>query len=232
MSTTIFQIETSASYCSVALSQGDNILFSRSSIAPLEHAARLGVYTDEAMSMAEQNKLEIHAIAVSSGPGSYTGLRIGTALAKGLCYGYDIPLIAIPTLELMAHKVLKKYKHIEDSALLCPMIDARRMEVYTTLFNTQLEPQSPTTAEILTADFLLEQLEKQKIYFFGDGSPKFKIISQHPNVHFIEQLDPCALSMTNLAQQAFQKENFVDVAYFEPYYLKDFVATTSKKKFF
>lgn len=170
------------------------------------------------------------AVSVSAGPGSYTGLRIGVSTAKGLCYGYDIPLIAVDTLKIISKNALTGITEKKD-VLLCPMIDARRMEVYTALYNTDLEVIRPVSAEIISENSFAEILEEKTIYFFGNGSGKCKSIITHPNARFLDNAVPLAENMMQLAEHKFSQKEFVDTAYFEPFYLKEFQATTPKKMF-
>ena len=192
------------------------------------HAVKLGIFVDEALSFIDSHAIPLDAVAVSSGPGSYTGLRIGTSMAKGICYGRDAKLIAIPTLELMSVPVLLR-EEIEDNALLCPMIDARRMEVYAAVYDRALHPLRPVQADIVEADTYISFLEAHPMYFFGNGAAKCKEILQHPNAHFIEGIEPLAKWMFPLAEKRIALEQFEDVAYFVPFYLKDFVAKMPKK---
>ena len=192
------------------------------------HAVKLGIFVDEALSFIDSHAIPLDAVAVSSGPGSYTGLRIGTSMAKGICYGRNVKLIAIPTLELMSVPVLLR-EELEDDALLCPMIDARRMEVYAAVYDRALHPLRPVQADIVEADTYISFLEAHPMYFFGNGAAKCKEILQHPNAHFIEGIEPLAKWMFPLAEKRIALEQFEDVAYFVPFYLKDFVAKMPKK---
>ena len=192
------------------------------------HAVKLGIFVDEALSFIDSHAIPLDAVAVSSGPGSYTGLRIGTSMAKGICYGRDAKLIAIPTLELMSVPVLLR-EELEDDALLCPMIDARRMEVYAAVYDRALHPLRPVQADIVEADTYISFLEAHPMYFFGNGAAKCKEILQHPNARFIEGIEPLAKWMFPLAEKRIALEQFENVAYFVPFYLKDFVAKMPKK---
>ena len=170
---------------------------------------------------------ELDAIAVSKGPGSYTGLRIGVSTAKGLCYALDKPLIAVNTLLAMANEV-NRQNHSQ--ALLCPMIDARRMEVYTALYDGELNELEKTSAKILEENSFDETLNQKQVLFFGNGADKFMALKTGvANAVFIDNITPSAWSVGLLANQAFLRGDFEDVAYFEPFYLKDFVATKPKK---
>ena len=225
----ILHLETATKVCSCSLSSDNKLVFNKESYAEQSHAKLLGVFTEEAIHFARVNNLRIHAISVSSGPGSYTGLRIGVSEAKGLAYGLDAKLIAIPTLTLLAAMVAKT---VDNDILLCPMIDARRMEVYTSVFNQTLEIIEPTSAKIIDQESFMNLLPHHKIAFFGDGAFKCKDIITHPNAIFIPDIHPLASSMIDLSLTAYKAEDFENVAYFEPFYLKDFVATTPKNKVF
>lgn len=224
---TILHIETATSVCSAALSQGTDILVNFENFREQSHAKLLGVFVEDIMKYVRENRLQLDAVSVSSGPGSYTGLRIGVSEAKGLAYGLGIPLIAIPTHALMASQVKNS---VESDALLCPMIDARRMEVYSTFFDTSLNVIRETSADIVDENSYLDLLEQQKVYFFGNGADKCREVIRHPNAHFLSDIYPLASAMTELANEAFLNRNFVDSAYFEPFYLKEFVAIVPKNK--
>lgn len=225
----ILLIETATPVCSCTLSRNEEILFNRESHKDLSHSSMLGVFVDEAMTFVRNNNLKLDAIAVSSGPGSYTGLRIGVSEAKGLSYGLGIPMIAIPTSKIMASMMSSR---VEKDILLCPMIDARRMEVYSTIFDTSLNIVRNTGADIIESNSYADILEENRIAFFGNGSEKCKGVITHPNAIFIDEIVPLASAMVSLAEEAFANEDFVDSAYFEPFYLKEFVATTPKNKIF
>ena len=222
----ILHIETSTNVCSVALSENGKCLFSKSNTDGMNHAALLSVFIDEALKHTKGKKPD--AIAVSSGPGSYTGLRIGVSTAKGLCYGYEIPLIAVSTLEVLTAEALKQATDKKD-ALFCPMIDARRMEVYAAFYNENGMIKSEISADIITSDSYTELLNNQLVYFFGNGAEKCKSTLTHSNARFIDNIVPLAENMIAFAEKSFVEKNFVDTAYFEPFYLKEFQATTPKK---
>ena len=224
---TILNIETSTSVCSCALSQNGNIIFNKENLKGQSHSTLLGVFAEEAIEYVRKNGIVLNAIAVSSGPGSYTGLRIGVSEAKGLAYGLDIPLIAIATPLLMA-SIVKD--NVSPDTLLCPMIDARRMEVFATFFDTSLNIIRETSADIIDENSYADLLEKQKIVFFGNGAEKCKTLLSNPNAQFISNIHPLASGMMPLAEKAFANKNFVDVAYFEPHYLKEYVAVVGKNK--
>lgn len=225
----ILHIETSTEVCSVALSQDGINIFAEEDSQGQQHVVKLGVFVDEALSFADSHAIPLDAVAVSCGPGSYTGLRIGVSMAKGICYGRDIPLIGLPTLEVMCVPVLLRYD-LPDDALLCPMIDARRMEVYAAVYDRALRPVRPTAADIVDENSYLDFLEKQPVYFFGNGAAKCREKITHPNAHFIDNIRPQAKMMFPLAEKAVALQDYKDVAYFEPFYLKEFVATKSKSK--
>ena len=194
----------------------------------MSHAEKLGTMVDEALSFTDNHAIPFDAVAVSCGPGSYTGLRIGVSMAKGVCYGRDLKLISIPTLELLCVGPLLGEK-VEEGALLCPMLDARRMEVYAALYERALKPVRSVGADVVSADTYKEWLDKGPVYFFGNGAAKCMDVIAHPNAHLIEGVEPLAKWMMPLAERRFLQEQFEDVAYFEPFYLKDFVAKASKK---
>lgn len=224
----ILHIETSTAVCSVAVSQDGTTIFSKEDFKGPSHAVVLGVYVDEALSFVDNHAIPVDAVAVSCGPGSYTGLRIGASMAKGICYGRDIPLIGLPTLEVMAVPVLLSEELPED-ALLCPMIDARRMEVYSAIYDRALKVQKPVSADIIDENSYASFLDKHPVYFFGNGAAKCREKLTHPNAHFIDNIHPLAKWMFPLAEKAMALNDFKDVAYFEPFYLKEFVASTPKK---
>lgn len=225
----ILHIETSTDVCSVALSEDGAVLFSKEDFDGPQHAVTLGVYIDEVLSMADSHAKPIDAVAVSCGPGSYTGLRIGASMAKGICYGRGIPLIALPTLKVMSVPVLLMDTLPED-ALLCPMIDARRMEVYAAIYDRALNSVKEVSADIINADSYTEYLEQHPIYFFGNGAAKCKEVITHPNAKFVDGIQSLARWMFPLADRQYLDGTFQDVAYFEPFYLKEFVATVAKNK--
>lgn len=225
----ILHIETSTEVCSVALSQDGATIFAEEEPQGQQHAVKLGVFVDEALSFADSHAIPVDAVAVSCGPGSYTGLRIGVSMAKGVCYGRNLPLIGLPTLEVMSVPVLLRHE-LPDDALLCPMIDARRMEVYAAIYDRALRPVRPTAADVVDEATYREFLDRHPVYFFGNGSDKCKAKIQHPNAHFIPGIRPLAKMMCPLAEKAVALEDYKDVAYFEPFYLKEFVATVAKSK--
>lgn len=224
----ILNIETSTETCSVAVAQDGGIIFEKINNEPNSHTKYLAKFVEEALSFAESHAIPLDAVAVSSGPGSYTGLRIGVSTAKGICYGKNVPLIAIPTLKLLCVKPLLSDDIEDENALLCPMIDARRMEAYTAIYDRALREVREVKAEVIDANTYNEWLDKGLVYFFGNGAEKCKEIINHPNARFIDNVIPTAKSMLPLAELAIAKGQYEDVAYFEPFYLKDFVAIKSK----
>ncbi|WP_321334882.1 tRNA (adenosine(37)-N6)-threonylcarbamoyltransferase complex dimerization subunit type 1 TsaB [uncultured Bacteroides sp.] len=224
----ILHIETSTAVCSVAVSEEGQSIFVKEDFQGPSHAVSLGVFVDEALSFVDNHAMLLDAVAVSCGPGSYTGLRIGVSMAKGVCYGRNIPLIGIPTLEVLSVPVLL-YQELPDDALLCPMIDARRMEVYAAVYDRSLVVKRKTLADIVDENTYLEYLDKHPVYFFGNGATKCRDKITHPNAHFIDNIYPLAKMMFPLAEKAVANRDYKDVAYFEPFYLKEFVATQPKK---
>lgn len=224
----ILHIETSTNVCSVAVSEDGKVIFDKADRTGNNHAEALGSFVDEAMSFADSHAIPLDAVAVSSGPGSYTGLRIGVSMAKGVCYALNLPLLSVPTLELMCVPVLLRNEEIEDEALLCPMIDARRMEVYAALYDRALKPVRGIQADVVDADTYRQWLEDRPVYFFGNGAAKCMDTINHPNAHLIEGIEPVAKWMMPLAERKMLNDIHEDVAYFVPYYLKDFVAKLPK----
>lgn len=221
-------IETSTDACSVAVSQDGACIYHDEDLTGPNHAERLGTFVDEAMSFTDNHAIPFDAVAVSCGPGSYTGLRIGVSMAKGVCYGRDLKLIAIPTLELLCVPILLG-RELEDDALLCPMLDARRMEVYAAIYDRALRPVRGIQADIVDAETYREWLDAHPVYFFGNGAAKCMETIGHPNAHLIENIRPLARYMMPLAEKRIAMQQYEDVAYFTPFYLKDFVAKTPKK---
>ena len=224
----ILHIETSTDVCSVAVSQDGASIFSKEDFNGPSHAVTLGVFVDEALSFADSHAIPVDAVAVSCGPGSYTGLRIGVSMAKGICYGRNIPLIGLPTPEVMCVPILL-FHDLPEDALLCPMIDARRMEVYAAVYDRSLKAQRAISADIIDENSYASFLAEHPVYFFGNGAEKCRSKLTHPNAHFIENINPLAKWMFPLAEKEMARENFKDVAYFEPFYLKEFVTSVPKK---
>ena len=225
----ILNIETSTDVCSVAISDSGQVIFNKEDHSGPNHAVKLGVYVDEALDFLDSHGLPLEAVAVSCGPGSYTGLRIGVSMAKGICYGRGVKLIAVPTLELMAVPVLLGEHPEEEDALIVPMLDARRMEVYAEVLDRALKVVRPIQADIVDTDTYKEYLDQHHVYFFGNGAAKCMETINHPNAHLVEGIEPLAKNMAPLAEKRFAEGKFEDVAYFVPFYLKDFVAKMPKK---
>lgn len=226
----ILHIETSTDVCSVALSHEGLCLNDWTEREGRRAANVLGGMVEEAIGLAESRALPIDAVAVSMGPGSYTGLRIGASMAKGIAYGRNARLITISTLELLCTPVLLNDDEMPDDALLCPMIDARRMEVYAGIYDRALKTVREVRAEIVNEDSYAEWLDRGPVYFFGCGAEKCRKVLKHPNARFITDVKPEARYMLPLAERAVALNDFADVAYFEPFYLKAFVAGISKHK--
>ena len=232
---TILNIETSTEICSVTLAKNGSTVFKKESSEGLNHSKILTVFIEDIL---KENNVEIRsldAVAVSKGPGSYTGLRIGVSVAKGICYGLNIPLISVNSLAVLGKHIAKhsnKFYADNDNfpLLFCPMIDARRMEVYTSLYNQVGDEIKAVSAEIINKDFLSELFENNKILIFGNGAEKCKDIIQNPNAIFKGPEKTSAEFMQEVAEEKFKLKQFEDVAYFEPFYLKDFVATIPKNK--
>jgi len=220
----ILQLETATRSCSVALAENGILLAKKEKNEANIHAQSITLFIEELMQSCGKEFTDLSAVAVSMGPGSYTGLRIGVSAAKGLCYALDIPLIAVSTLAAMASA---KQNQTHSNTLLCPMIDARRMEVYMALFDQDLNLKVPVKAQILDEHTFDEFLNDYQVLIFGDGADKCKGLYTASEFLFKEHVNSAA-DMTLLAYQAYQAQNFVDLAYFEPFYLKDFIATQPK----
>lgn len=230
--TTILLIETATTACSVGLARDGKLIALRESLDQRSHAELITVFIAELLSEANIPFSALDAVAVSKGPGSYTGLRIGVSTAKGICYAHDKPLIAIETLYAMAAGFKQKFSSsIQANDLICPMIDARRMEVYAAVFDTNLNAILPTEAVIVDEQSFQEFLKDKHIHFFGDGAAKCREpLGLNPNAHFTEDVHPSAAFFVEAAFAAYAAQSFEDVAYFEPFYLKDFVAGIPKVK--
>jgi len=220
----IIGIETATKNCSVALFKNGIVIAEKEHITDsYTHSEQLTVFIQCVMESANISLNKVEAVALSMGPGSYTGLRIGTSTAKGLCYALDVPLIAISTLKAMAFSMSKN----KCSAIYCPMIDARRMEVFSALFDINNKQIRGVQADVVDVNTYKEFLVNE-IIFFGDGSFKCKEIINHKNAKFVDGIYPSAKNLGFLAKNKFKNNDFEDVAYFEPYYLKDFVAGRKK----
>ena len=219
----ILLIETATSVCSVALAVDGAVVARRESEAPDAHSTQLPLFLKELLDAADRR---LDAVCVSSGPGSYTGLRIGVSSAKGLCYGFDIPLLSVPTLLSMA--ALYYRQHPDYHGRVCPMIDARRMECYTMIVGAQMAVERDTQADVITEGIYDEWLERGEVMFIGNGAAKTReILGGHPNARYDDTFCISAEGMLDLAAAKFAKGEKEDVAYFEPFYLKDFVAKKS-----
>ena len=229
----ILCIETGTDICSVGLSRDGELVSLRESDEGRDHAKRVGVFVDELLRETGIAPDELDAIAVGMGPGSYTGLRIGVSFAKGMCYGLQIPLVAVGSLDALAEVAIEDNEagilDVKDwnDAVLCPMVDARRMEVYTRLFNAAGEPLSEVSAEIVTEESFAEWRKDRQLVIFGNGAAKCREIL--PDATYVN-ITPSARGLARLAEQRLQEGKTEDIAYFEPFYPKDFIVIPSKKK--
>ena len=226
----ILSLETSSTVCSVALAQDGRLIGSSELRLEKSHSSHITVLIQQLLENTGFTEKDLAAIAVSGGPGSYTGLRIGTSTAKGLCYALNIPLIAVSTLQAMAQETVQ-FTPNPETYLFCPMIDARRMEVYTALYNSALTEVEKDQALILEPDSFREKLETQKILFFGNGAAKWQtLLGENANALFLKSVIPSAEAVSELAWQKFQAAQFEDVAYYEPFYVKEVHITMAKAK--
>ena len=226
----ILNIETSTQVCSVALAVDGRVMAIEESFTKNAHAENITIFSEKVVTGAGLNFSDIDAVAVSKGPGSYTGLRIGVSTAKGYCYALDKPLIAVSTLRAMAAGMIENMDGTDD-LLYCPMIDARRMEVYAAVFDTGLNEIMETKAVIVDENSFADLLSARKVVFGGDGAAKCKdVLGQNQNAVFIDDFNPSASYLAKLSEEKFKSRSFEDVAYFEPFYLKDFVAGIPKVK--
>jgi tRNA threonylcarbamoyladenosine biosynthesis protein TsaB len=230
----ILNIETSSETCSVAVSKDGMVTAALQSSETKSHASILTVLIEKLLHDQAMSVSSMDAIAVSMGPGSYTGLRIGVSVAKGLCYGAGIPLIAVNTLQAMMNGLKIELSGFEsrftEEALFIPMLDARRLEVYLAIFSKDGKQVSGTVAEVMDENSFADLLVNRSLVFFGSGADKIQQLLRHENACFIGQFSPKAAYMASLTEKAYLEKNFEDVAYFEPFYLKDFVATIPKRK--
>jgi len=232
----ILNIETATSLCSVSLAKNGKVLSIRETQEEKSHARLLSVFISEIMQEQGFEIKDLDGVAVGKGPGSYTGLRIGVSTAKGICFGANIPMLAIGTLQILCDQVfIKADLNIRDilrdpSTLICPMIDARRMEVYYSLFNNHGKEVSNAAAEVINNITFLPVLAKHTVIFTGSGMNKCREILNHPNAILMDHIHPSAQSLARLSYKAFQNDKFVNLAYFEPFYLKDFIGTVPKKR--
>jgi tRNA threonylcarbamoyladenosine biosynthesis protein TsaB len=229
----ILNIETATPLCSVALAIDGRLIAQRETQEEKSHSARLTVYIEEILKEQGLQIKDLQAIAIGKGPGSYTGLRIGVSTAKGLCYGAGIPLIAVGTLRIMFNyaKEICREKSIplDENTLLCPMIDARRMEVFSCMYKASGEEKELISAKIIDALTYTSYLQSSKIYFFGSGMDKCRQVLSHSNAYFLDEIYPHAAALAALSEEKYQEKQFENLAYFEPFYLKEFVATVPKK---
>ncbi|RUT78391.1 tRNA (adenosine(37)-N6)-threonylcarbamoyltransferase complex dimerization subunit type 1 TsaB [Ancylomarina longa] len=233
----ILNIETSTAVCSISLGKDGKLLALKENKEGMKHASHLSVFIQNILKENDLLPTNLDGVAISMGPGSYTGLRIGVSTAKGICFGANLPLMAISTLQIMALTVIQNPSILstiknKQNAYFCPMIDARRMEVYTAFYNIKNEIINDITASIIDADSYAKELLEREIVFFGDGAQKCTEVIDSKNGIFIDNIYPSASGMVEISEQKFQGKQFEDVAYFEPFYLKDFVATTPKKNIF
>ena len=231
---TILCIETSTNCCSAAITINGQAVASRENLVGANHASELPVFIDQLLQEAREQGWQLDAVALSQGPGSYTGLRIGASTAKGLCYGMNIPLIPVDTLQVLCATLLQTTS-LEDSTLLCPMLDARRMEVYTALYEQKANNEyrildnGTVEAKIIDEGSFVETLDKHTVYFFGNGAEKCQTVIQHANAKFVSHIVPQARYMGEIAE----KMPILDIkqmAYYEPFYLKEFVPAASHIK--
>lgn len=225
----ILSLETSTGICSVALHENSRLLADAEIHQEQAHASQLALLVQDVLKKAEVGPKQISAVAVSAGPGSYTGLRIGTSTAKGFCYSLDIPLIAIPTLDLLAFGAIEKIK--ESNALYAPMIDAKRMEVYCQVVDSNQHIKLPVEAMIISETSFNELLQANKMFFFGDGSGKCKEVIKHPNAVFVDNIFPRARTLGTMASAKFESKNFEELVNFKPFYLKEFIAKKAQSVF-
>lgn len=226
----LLHIETSTPVCSAAVTTTDGQTLCRCLQTQANHAAMLPRFIDELLQQIQLQQIALDGISVSEGPGSYTGLRIGVSCAKGLAYALHLPLIAVPTLQILANQAAEQQKVWDEGILFCPMIDARRMEVYTCLYDRNLSPITETQAVVVDEQTFLPWLKEHVICFCGTGASKCQTLLQHPNARFLNVLYPNAVAMKNIAEKRLTKSQTVDIAYFEPFYLKEFVAAPSHIK--
>jgi len=228
----ILCIETSTEVCSVALAENGVLVDFREDLDGRNHSKLLTLYINELLEANHLKATDLSAVAVSEGPGSYTGLRIGVSAAKGICYAASIPMIAVCPLQAMAYAVVsesERYgftKQLTD--VFAPMIDARRMEVYTGIFDANYEKQKPVEALVVDEHAFAEELANSRVFYFGNGAAKCRQVLTSPNAIYVDGITTSAKQMAKLSWIKFEKSEFVDVAYFEPYYLKDFIATVPK----
>ncbi len=230
---TLLNIETSGQACSVAVTQDGQVEFEKIEREGMQHAVCLAPFVDEAMAWFRRHDIKPDAVAVSIGPGSYTGLRIGLSMAKGLCFGLDVPLIGVSTLQIIATQAMFAHYDWQGDELLVPMIDARRMEVYTATYNFRLDAVEPPRPVILDEESYADLLgDGKQLYFLGDGAKKAKDVIKRNGAHFMPDLRPLAHGMMSLAEKAYKEQRFLNLAYCVPEYLKEFQATVPRNKLF
>ena len=229
----ILHIETATPICSTALSRDGILVDFRETKDPRSHASQLSPFIQDLMESNNLDYSDLDALALSMGPGSYTGLRIGASTAKGIAFGADIPIIGVSTLKALANRLVREYSEFQKElkgSLLCPMLDARRMEVYSAFYKPSLESIREVKADIIDSESYKEYLDSGPVFFFGNGSDKCKELLNHKNARFIPDIETSSKYMVELAESAWNEEDFLDTAYFEPFYLKDFIATIPKNK--
>lgn len=226
----ILCIETSTDVCSTALTAEGTVLCHREDFTGRNHAAMLSGFVKDCLDRARELEMSLDAVAVSMGPGSYTGLRIGLSEAKGLAFGLDVPLIGIDTLQLLAVSVMFSGTEIPDGALYAPMIDARRMEVFTAVYDAALQPLMEPQPLILDENSYSEWTDTAKVLFFGNGSDKARDLITSPNAIFVPEIKPLAVDMLALAERAWMRRDFIDLAYSTPWYRKDFQPTRPRSE--
>ena len=229
----ILNLETSTHICSVSLSEGDKIIAWKEDSEGRNHATLLSVFIEDLLKENGLNPEDLDAIAVSKGPGSYTGLRIGVSTAKGMAYALSKPLISVNTLKMMAVGYLQIHEELksQNKVLLIPMIDARRMEVYSAIYNPSLDTIRTIEADIIDENSFKNYTDKYQIIIFGDGAEKCSAVLNHPKINIDKEYNLSSKFMAEISNKKYEQKLFEDVAYFEPFYLKDFVATIPKKKF-
>lgn len=223
-------IETATEICSACAGDETGVLAIAEDRGPNHHASILTVLIDQVLMQAGRTVKEVDAVVVSKGPGSYTGLRVGVSTAKGLCYGLDKPLLSVNTLEAMANGFRASQPGLAENALLVPMLDARRMEVYCAVYDRQLNLVEPVAARIIDAGSFNTLPAERSVYFFGTGAAKCRDVIGHPGAQFVDTFSNSAAWLLGPALAAYARQQFEDVAYFEPFYLKDFVGTVPKRK--
>lgn len=228
MNNYILQIDTATETCSVSISSDGQVVGQIDAVEPNLHASKLTVFIDQLLQDLQLTYANLKAVAVSMGPGSYTGLRIGVSTAKGLCYALDIPLLAVNTLESIYEGYVKS-KEVKANDIFIPMLDARRMEVYMAVYNGKGDLVEPTKAEIIDSDSFVRFVDYQ-VYIFGSGAGKLAdTFAEHSHIHIDQTYKHSSAWMTKVAYEKFNEQAFEDLIYFEPFYLKEFVATTPKK---